>query len=273
MSSPVRRLEGKVALITGSANGIGRAMARRFSAEGAALVLVDIAADALRSVADGLAPAPVEAIVADVSDEMAIGGAVERAFERFGRLDVLVNDAYFSVNLPVTELDPRDWQRTFDVCVSAIYYACRAAIPRMQSRGGSIINISSVHANTTVAGFPAYAAAKGAVLSLTRQLAIEYGPDGIRANAICPGFIATDDLTARVLTDPIKARAVVESTPLRRPGTPDDIASVALFLASDDAAFVTGQAITADGGMSAELPMMVLRPDLRARARIDPPNP
>lgn len=267
------RLADKVAFVTGAAHGIGRAIALRFAAEGARLALMDILADEVLALRRDIGEEGCVVCPGDVSDEAAVADAIAAAAARFGRLDVLVNDAYAAVNQPIHRLGLEAWRHTLDVCLTGMFFTCRAAIPIMQRNGGgSIINMSSVQARFTVAGAPAYAAAKGAVLSLTRQLAVDYGPDGIRANAICPGFIATEALTAHILSDPAEARGVIDSTPLRRAGGVADIAAAAVFLASDEASFITGTDILVDGGVSAQWPMLLLRPKLREKARIGIPS-
>ena len=263
------RLTDRVACITGGAQGIGRAIAKRFCAEGARVAVIDIDAAGVLALQRELGAERCEAIAADVSDETAVAESIARCVARFGRLDILVNNAYASVRQSVTDLATAEWTRTLDVSLTSMFYTCRAAIPILRSQGGgSIINISSVQARYPAAGGPAYAAAKAGVLGLTRQLAVEYGPDGIRANTISPGFIATEAVTAQILSDDDEARAVVDSTPLRRAGRPDEIAAVAVFLASAEAAFVTGIDIVVDGGVTAQWPMTLLRPSLRKNARI-----
>ena len=263
------RLTDRVAFITGGAQGIGRAIAKRFCAEGARVAVIDIDAAGVLALQRELGAGRCEAIAADVSEETAVAESIARCVARFGRLDILVNNAYASVRQSVTDLATAEWTRTLDVSLTSMFYTCRAAIPILRSQGGgSIINISSVQARYPAAGGPAYAAAKAGVLGLTRQLAVEYGPDGIRANTISPGFIATEAVTAQILSDDDEARAVVDSTPLRRAGQPDEIAAVAVFLSSAEAAFVTGIDIVVDGGVTAQWPMTLLRPSLRKNARI-----
>lgn len=263
------RLADRVAFITGGAQGIGRAIAERFCAEGGRVAVLDSNGPAALALQRELGAERCDSVIADVSDESAVGAAISRCVARFGRLDILVNNAYASVRQSVTDLDSEDWARTLDVSLSGMFYTCRAAIPRMRRQGGgAIINISSVQAHFAVAGGPAYTAAKAAVLGLTRQLAVEYGPDNIRANTISPGFIATEAVNLQILSNEDEARAVADSTPLRRAGRPDEVAAVAVFLASDEAAFVTGIDIIVDGGVTAQWPMVLLRPSLRQKARI-----
>lgn len=267
------RLQGKTAVITGAAAGIGRAIAGRFADEGASLVLVDIAAEKIRSLADFLAESGtvVEVIVGDVADEETMRRSALRAEERFGQLDILVNNAYAAISRPVTELTAEEWRFTMDVCLTAVFFGVKHAIPIMQrQRSGVIINMSSVNSLVASPGMPAYTAAKGAIASLTLQFAVEYGPYGIRTNAIRPGFIVTEDVERTVLVSPAETRAAIESCPLRRLGRPEDVAAVALFLASDDAAFVNGAILTVDGGTTAQWPAILLRPELRKKAGLPP---
>jgi meso-butanediol dehydrogenase/(S,S)-butanediol dehydrogenase/diacetyl reductase len=263
------RLAGKVAFVTGGAQGIGRAIAERFCAEGARVAVLDTDGAAALALQRELGAERCDSVIADVSAEGAVGAAVSRCVARFGRLDILINNAYASARQSVTDLLTEDWDRTVDVSLSGMFYTCRAAIPHMRRQGGgAIVNISSVQAHFPVAGGPAYAAAKAGVLGLTRQLAVEYGPDKIRANSISPGFIATEAVNLQILSDENEARAVADSTPLGRAGHPDEVGAVAAFLASDEAAFVTGIDIIVDGGVTAQWPMMLLRPSLRQKARI-----
>lgn len=263
-------LTNRVAFITGAARGIGKAIAMRFAADGAQLALMDINRDELKSIQTELGLDLCEIIVGDVSNETDIINAVKTSIHRYGHIDILVNNAYYATHKSVTELSLAEWQRTMDVCLTSIFFTCQNVIPHMQhQRHGTIINLSSVQAHFTVAGASAYAAAKGAILSFTKQMAVEYGSDGIRANAICPGFIATEALFAQIMSNTHEAKGVIDSTPLRRAGTPADVAAIAAFLASNDAAFVTGTEIIVDGGVSAQWPMMLLRPALREKAKIN----
>lgn len=270
------RLQGKTALVTGAAAGIGRAIAARFAGEGASLVLVDIAAESTQTLADSFVSGgtPVEVIVGDVAEEETLQRAVMQAEERFGRLDILVNNAYAAVHRPVTELTTDEWRYTMDVCLTAVFFGVKHAIPMMQRQGsGAIVNMSSVNSLVATPGMPAYTAAKGAIAALTLQLAVEYGPYGIRTNAIRPGFTVTEDVERTILVTPGETQAAIESCPLRRLGRPEDIAAAALFLASDDAAFVNGAILTVDGGATAQWPAILLRPELRKKAGLPPLPP
>lgn len=269
----MKPLQGRTALITGAAAGIGRAIAIRFAEEGADLVLIDIAAEELRAVAESLVDngTSVEVVIGDVSHEETLQQAIAKADDQFGRIDTLVNNAYAAVDRPVTELETEDWRYTLDVCLTAIFFGVKHAVPHMlRQRSGTIINMSSVNSLVATPGMPAYTAAKGAIAALTRQLAVEYGPHGIRTNAIRPGFIATAKYERDLLFDPAERRAAVESSPLRRVGQPEDIAAAALFLASDDAAFVNGHILVVDGGATAQWPAILVRPGLREKAGLPP---
>ena len=267
-------LDGDTALITGAASGIGRAIAERFAREGAGLVLVDVAADRLREVAGELrreADATVSFVIGDVAAEDTFRTATSQAEEKFGDLDVLVNNACAARHRSLTDLSPEQWRQTIEDCLTSVFFGLKHAIPVMKRAGsGSVINISSVNSHVASPGMPAYTAAKGGVVGLTRQVAIEYGPDGIRSNAIRPGFIETAELRKSVLTDPEEQQAAVESCPLRRIGRPEDIAGAALFLATNESAFVNGHVLTVDGGTSVQWAPTLVRPGLREKAGLEP---
>jgi meso-butanediol dehydrogenase/(S,S)-butanediol dehydrogenase/diacetyl reductase len=250
-------LDGKVGIITGAATGIGRATAFAFARAGARLVVTDVREDELRRTVDALgASKDVVAVTADVVQPAACAAVVDRALSAFGRLDVLFNNAGVGtmvVGGTVESIDLEHWDLAQDVNVRAMYLVSRAAVPAMRAVGGGvIINTSSVAAFRGSVGRPshAYAASKGAVLSLTRAMAASYGRDRIRVNAICPGTIRTRltaDFIARAERDAAEGRGI----PLGRVGEPEDIAQCALFLASDDASWITGTEIVVDGGARA----------------------
>jgi len=247
------RLSGKVALITGGGSGMGRASCRLFAREGARVVVVDRVAETGEETAalirdDGGDATFVEA---DVADAAAVERMVATTVETYGRLDVLFNNAGIegpSVNL--LDYGEDDWARIIAVNLTAVYRAMRAAIPHMIGQGGGVIlSTASVAGLVGLARSSAYSAAKAGVIGLTRTVALEYGPQGIRANCICPGFIATPMLE-RVLGD--RDESVLQRlAPLRRVGTPDDIAQAAVFLASDESSYVTGVPFVVDGGYAA----------------------
>jgi NAD(P)-dependent dehydrogenase (short-subunit alcohol dehydrogenase family) len=250
-------LKGKVAIITGAATGIGRASALLFARAGARVALADLRAPELaRTEADvRAAGGEVASITADLARPDDCAAVVAAAVRAFGRLDVLLNNAGVGtmvVGGTVESITLEHWDLAQDVNVRAIYLVSRAAVPHMRSAGGAIVNIASVSAFRGSMERPshAYAASKGAVLSLTRAMAASYGRDGIRVNAICPGTIRTR-LTTDIVDRLEQAAKEGHGIPLGRVGEPEDIARCALFLASDDASFISGAHIIADGGAMA----------------------
>ena len=247
-------LEGRVAVVTGAATGIGRASAVLFARAGARVALADVRPDELAAAAAEVRAAggEVTTIAADLGRPEDCAVVVEGAVRAFGRLYVLLNNAGVGtmvVGGTVESIALERWDLALDVNVRAIYLVSRAAVPHMRGRGGAIVNISSVSAFRGSVERPshAYAASKGAVLALTRAMAASYGRDGIRVNAICPGVIRTR-LTADIVDGAERAAKEGRGIPLGRVGEPEDIARCALFLASDDAGFVSGAALVADGG-------------------------
>jgi NAD(P)-dependent dehydrogenase (short-subunit alcohol dehydrogenase family) len=251
----MKRLEGRVALVTGAGSGIGRATARVFAAEGAHVYVTDVNGEAAQAVAAELASAGLaaQAVTADVSrgqDVAAMFRAVEKAH---GRLDALVNNAGLNVRGDFRHLSDADWARIREVNLDGVVRVARDGFALLKASGrGSLINVASIMAHRGLRQLTAYSATKGAVVALTRGLAVEYTPFGIRVNALCPGFVHTA-LTERVLRNPAIEKALVESTALRRLGQPEEIARAALFLASDEASYITGAELAVDGGMSAVL--------------------
>jgi len=247
-------LDGKVAIITGAATGIGRATAFTFARAGAQLVLSDVREGELGRTVDAIGGGrDVVPVTADLARPEACGTVVEKALATFGRLDVLFNNAGVGtmvVGGTVESIDLERWDLAQGVNVRAMYLVSRAAVPAMRAvGGGSIINTSSVSAFRGSVARPshAYAASKGAVLALTRAMAASYGRDRIRVNAICPGTIRTR-LTADFIERAERDAAEGRGIPLGRVGEPEDIASCALFLASDEASWISGTQIVVDGG-------------------------
>lgn len=253
-----RSLDGKVALITGAATGIGRASALLFAASGARVVLADLRGPELdKTVGEVRAAGGTAAgVVADLARPEDCAAVVDAAVKAHGRLDVLFNNAGVGTMViggTVESIELERWDLALDVNLRAMYLVSRAAIPHMRAAGGgAIVNTASVSAFRGRPERPthAYAASKGAVLSLTRAMAVSYGRDRIRVNAICPGVIRTR-LTADIIDRAEKAAQEGQSIPIGRVGEPEDIARCALFLASDDASFITGVEIVVDGGAMA----------------------
>jgi NAD(P)-dependent dehydrogenase (short-subunit alcohol dehydrogenase family) len=247
------RLRGKVAIVTGAGSGIGRACALRFAAEGARVVVNDVRGEAAEAVAKEIAAAGGEAVArpADVSDPDAVDALLEGAVATFGRLDVLVNNAAAPLPGSVAETTNADWRTVQSVTLDGTFFGVRGAVRAMAERGGgSIINVSSGAALGGEPGLAAYGAAKAAVVNLTRTAAVENGPSGVRVNAILPGPIETPPLLAAVEASGGR-EAWERQIPSRRLGLPEEIAAVALFLASDESSYVNGAAIVADGGIAA----------------------
>jgi NAD(P)-dependent dehydrogenase (short-subunit alcohol dehydrogenase family) len=250
------RLDGRVAVITGAASGIGAAAARLFAAEGAAVAVLDRDADGAGRVAESLEGKGL-ALAADITDPRAVEEALARAAATFGRVDVLYNNAGVVAGFgPTAELTAADLNLCLSVNVAGTVFCTQAALPHLRAAGGgSIVIQSSVAALVGLPGLAAYCTAKAALLGLTRSLAAELSPEGIRVNAICAGTVDTPMarplLALRGEGDAARGAAVTaERYPIGRIGAPEDIARAALFLASDESAFVTGSVVTADGGMT-----------------------
>jgi NAD(P)-dependent dehydrogenase (short-subunit alcohol dehydrogenase family) len=250
-------LSGKVVLDTGAGSGIGRAMAHGFARHGVRLMLLDIDDGALQATkAELLAAWPgleIATVQASITDDVAVERACAETEARFGRIDILLNNAGISMNKASLELTPAEWRRAIDIDLSGVFYCAQAAARRMVKQGGgSILSTASMWGLAASAKRLAYCAAKAGVVSLTKSLAVEWAPHGIRVNAVCPGYTKTalmDDLMQRRVID---GDELCAKTPLRRLGMPEEMAEVALYLASDAAAFITGHALVADGGWLAD---------------------
>lgn len=256
MASNSGRLEGKVAVITGAADGIGHAIARAMAAEGAHVFMGDIddakgeaAAAALRG--EGR---KADFRHCDVSVEGDIAGLIADAVARGGKLDVLVNNAAIAIGgMPVHEMTDEQWHRLIAVNLTSVFRGCKYALPHMiRQKSGAIINMASAQGHIGLDGWTAYAGAKGAVMAMTRQMAVEFGPMNIRVNSISPGTINTpmNEKVIAELGDHV-ARAWVKMHPIGRIGKPEEVAEAAVYLASDAAGFTTGIDLRVDGGLTA----------------------
>ncbi len=244
------RLQGKTALVTGGRQGIGRAIVDCFVAAGARVMVCGRG-----SRPDDL-PAAVIWETTDVADRIDVDALTDRVVAEFGELSILVNNAGVQIEKTIVETTDGDWDRLMGVNAKGVFMLCRACIPIM-SKGASIINIGSISATTADPGLALYNASKAFVQGLTRSIAVDHGPD-IRCNAISPGWIMTGmaDAAFALANDPAAAKQdALARHPAGRFGEPDDIAKLALWLASDDAAFATGQCYTLDGGMTAASPL------------------
>ena len=248
------RLEGKVAIVSGGGTGIGAATAHMFAREGAKIVVTGRRPEPLEEVA---AETGCRTVAGDTADEEHVRAVVATAVEAFGGLDIVVANAGLGFGGAVADVDDERWLRTLDVNLTGAFRLARAAIPALIERGGgSIVLVSSVNAFVSGSESAAYGTSKAAMNGLVRSLAVDYGPNGIRANAICPGWVITE-MGDRAMDDLVTERGVsmeeayalvTRYTPLRRPATADEIAACCLFLASDESSIVTGTALVADGG-------------------------
>jgi NAD(P)-dependent dehydrogenase (short-subunit alcohol dehydrogenase family) len=249
------RLQDKIALITGSAAGIGLATAQVFAAEGAHVYIADVDGEgANRAAKDLLAKGlKASAMAVDVSRGQDVSALLRAIDQQHKRLDVVVNNAGINVRTEFRNMTDADWVRLREVNLDGIVRIARDAFPLLKASGrGSLVNLASIMGHRGMRTLAAYGATKGAISALTRGLAVEYAPFGIRVNALAPGFIETA-LTERVLKIEAFSKALLEQTPLRRFGTSEDVARAALFFASDESAFITGAELAVDGGMQATL--------------------
>lgn len=256
------RFDGKVAIVTGGAMGIGGAASRRLAAEGARVLIADIAdaeADAnVRRIAasNGVAAA----VHADVGKSADVQSMIAAAVDHWGRLDILVQNAfgvgteYGGIRGSAVTVEESGWDRGMAVLTKALYLGAKYAVPEMlKEGGGNIVNIASVHAFLMVKDNLVYEAGKSAVVGMTRQMAIDFGPQGVRVNAICPGLIVTEGAQRLFDDKPGALEFYANQYPVGRAGVPDDIANAIAFLCSDDASFISGHALVVDGGLSIQL--------------------
>lgn len=245
-------LRDRVAVVTGGARGIGRAIVHRLREEGARVASLDLLAP---DASDPLDAADAN-LVADVTDEAAVAAAVREATHLLGPPTILVNNAGVNAYFDAAEMTSEEWDRFFALDLKSSWLTARAVLPHMRAaRTGAIVNVSSVHATLTQPGRFPYAAAKAGVVGLTRSLALDEGPHGIRANAVCPGLIDTQLAREGFLRDGhgVTIESLAPEQPIGRVGTPLDVANLVAFLASERAAFVTGASIAIDGGVGARL--------------------
>jgi meso-butanediol dehydrogenase/(S,S)-butanediol dehydrogenase/diacetyl reductase len=252
------RLRGKTAILTGAATGIGKASALLFAREGAALILADLDEAKGEKVAAEIRSTGSQVVFVrtDVSSSADVRNLIAQAMALEGKIDVLFNNAAINYYGKVTDTPEEAWDRVMSVNVRSVYLGCKYAIPVMQAnRGGSIINTASAAALVGLKNLAAYTASKGAVLQLTKNLALDYAASGIRVNALCPGVTATE-MTLKVIADspdPATARQRFDTArPMGRMGEPAEIAQAALFLASDESSYMTGSYLLVDGGYCAE---------------------
>jgi NAD(P)-dependent dehydrogenase (short-subunit alcohol dehydrogenase family) len=245
-------LEGKTAVVTGAAGGIGRWLAAGLGVAGAAVLVTDVDGDALDVLVESLAAADVAAssFACDLGEADAPERIVGTAVDRFGGLDVLVNNAAVNRRMPILDMDRDTWDLITTIDLKVPYFLCQAAAGAMRGRGGSIVNISSINFTYGLEHISVYGPAKAGLSQLTRVMALEWSEHGIRANAIAPGYMDTP-LAEPIWGDPDISRWIFNRVPMKRPGQPNELVGVCQLLASDAGSFITGQTFIVDGGFMA----------------------
>lgn len=248
------RMQGKVAFVTGGGSGIGAATAQRLAQEGATVVVCGRRREPLDAVVAGIVAAggKAEAVVADVSDEAGFTAALEAAAQRHGRLDVLVNNAMAYTWGSIEEMSTADWRANFATSVDGTFWGTRTALRLMKGKGGAIVNVSSICGQLGTPWMAGYSAAKAAVDNFSRAAAAEGAPHGIRVNVVIPAVVETP-ATAGMLADEASRRNTERLIPMGRVGQPEELANAILFLASDEASYITGASLPVDGGRSSVL--------------------
>lgn len=249
------RLAGKIAVVTGAGNGIGEAIVRLFAAQGATVYVTDVDGEAAGKVASEISAQGfvAHAIAVDVTRGQDVTALMRTLTTAHGRLDVLVNNAGLNILSDLRNMSDADWVRLREVNLDGVLRLARDAFPLLKASGsGSLVNVASIMGNRGLRPLAAYSATKGAVAALTRGLAVEYAPFNIRVNTLAPGYVETA-LTKRALKMPQFRQALIDKTPMRRFGLPHEMAHAALFLASDEASYITGAELAVDGGMGAAL--------------------
>lgn len=255
----MKRLQDQVAVVTGGAQGIGGATARRLAEEGANVLIADIDQAAAQTNVERIRATggTAESIVADVADHARVRATIERAVELWGKVTLLVNNAYGGgpeQQGSAVEVSEEGWDRGMALLVKSTFLTSKHAVPHMRKAGGgAIVNIASVHGLLMAPGKLVYEAGKSAVIGVTRQMACDFGPSGIRVNCICPGHIVTERIQRRWSENTAGLEFFAQQYPVRRTGRPIDIANAVLFLCSEEASFITGHALVVDGGLTIQL--------------------